>query len=62
MGISCWQRSIPNISTVGLLSLAKDAEYRIGSHVAGGNPVDEYVERQQALLSAIQDELNKRNS
>jgi hypothetical protein len=62
VGISCWQRSIPNISNEGLISLAKDAEYRIGSHVAGGNPVDEYVKRQQDLLTAIQEELNKRNS
>jgi hypothetical protein len=62
MGISCWQRSIPNISDEGLMALAKDAEYRIGSHVAGGNPVDEYVKRQQVLLELIQDELAVRSA
>jgi hypothetical protein len=62
MGISCWQRSVPNISDERLMLLAKDAEYRIGSHVAGGNPVNKYVKRQQDLLTAIQEELGKRNS
>jgi ParB family chromosome partitioning protein len=42
------------------MALVKDAEYRIGSHVAGGNPVDGYVKRQQDLLTAIQEELSKR--
>lgn len=52
--------SIPRLTNFQLMDLAKDAEYRIGSHVAGGNPVDEYVERQQKILSLIQDELEKR--
>lgn len=58
--IDYWKASIPNIPTIGLIDLAKDAEARIGSHVAGGNPVNEYVERQQALLKLIQDELLRR--
>jgi hypothetical protein len=56
-----WQSQIPQLSTQGLVLLAKDAEHRIGSHVAGGDPVPEYVERQQSLLTLIQDELVKRS-
>jgi hypothetical protein len=56
-----WEKAVPLMSTLGLISLAGDAESRIGSHVAGGNPVNEYVERQQALLSLIQEELSKRS-
>jgi hypothetical protein len=55
-----WQSRIPQLSTYSLIQLAKDAEYRIGSHVAGGDPVPEYVERQQSLLTLIQEELVKR--
>jgi hypothetical protein len=55
-----WESSIPNLPTDGLIELAKDTEHRIGSHVSGGNPIDEYVERQRYLLSLIQDELAKR--
>lgn len=57
---SFWESSISNISDQGLMDLAKDAEMRIGSHVAGGNPVSSYVEKQQYLLSLIQNELAKR--
>jgi hypothetical protein len=55
-----WQSQIPQLSTSSLMQLALDAEHRIGSHVAGGDPNSEYVERQQALLTLIQDELVKR--
>lgn len=44
-----------------LYMLAKDAEQRIGSHVAGGDPVEEYVERQRNLLNDVQDELKRRS-
>jgi hypothetical protein len=59
--MSIWQSSIPQISTPGLISLAIDAEARIGSHVAGGDPLPEFIEKQQKLLSLIQDELSKRS-
>jgi hypothetical protein len=58
--IDYWKASIPYLSDADLLNLAKDAEARIGSHVAGGNDLDEYVQRQQALLELIQDELERR--
>jgi hypothetical protein len=55
-----WQSQIPQLSTESLIQLALDAEHRIGSHVAGGDPNSDYVERQQSLLTLIQDELVKR--
>ncbi|MFJ5713156.1 hypothetical protein [Neobacillus sp. NPDC093127] len=58
--LESWKSSLPHLSYADLHALAKDAECRIGSHVAGGNPIDEYVQRQQALLELIQDELLRR--
>jgi hypothetical protein len=58
--LKLWQSQIPLLSTTSLMQLALDAEHRIGSHVAGGDPNRDYVERQQALLTLIQDELVKR--
>jgi hypothetical protein len=55
-----WQSQIPLLSTTSLMQLALDAEHRIGSHVAGGDPNSDYVERQQALLTLIKKELAKR--
>lgn len=55
-----WKSSISSLSDSQLYSLVKDVEARIGSHVAGGNAIDEYVQRQQALLELIQDELLRR--
>jgi hypothetical protein len=53
-------QGIPQLSDDQLIALAKDAEQRIGSHVAGGMPSDEYVARQRSILSMVQDELGKR--
>lgn len=58
--MSYWESSILHISTSGLHALAKDAESRIGSNVAGGCPDTEYVKKQQYLLTLIQDELLRR--
>lgn len=55
-----WKSALPNLSDLDLCNLAKDAEARIGSHVAGGNAIDDYVQRQQAILELIQDELLRR--
>jgi hypothetical protein len=52
--------SIKNLSEDGLYLLYQDATSRIGSHVAGGNVVDEYVEKQRALIVAIEEELSRR--
>lgn len=58
--MNIWQSQIPHLSTSGLIQLARNAESRIGSHVAGGNPVDDYVERHKYLLTLVQEELEKR--
>jgi hypothetical protein len=55
-----WKDCLPHLSDTDLHVLVIDAERRIGSHVAGGNPIDEYVQRQQALLELIQEELLRR--
>ena len=52
--------NLSKLSIDQLTDLAIDAEYRIGSHSAGGNPVDAYIEKQRTLLSLIQDELSNR--
>lgn len=48
-----WKTSLPQLSYADLISLVEDTERRIGSHVAGGNAIDEYVQKQQALLELI---------
>jgi hypothetical protein len=53
-------QGIPKLSNDQLVALAKDAEQRIGSHVAGGMPNGEYVARQRNILSMVQEELEKR--
>ena len=35
---------IKSLSEEGLLLLAEDVERRIGSHIAGGDPVEKHVE------------------
>ena len=52
--------NLKKLSIDQLNELSRDAEYRIGSHSAGGNPVDAYIEKQRTLLSLIQDELSNR--
>ncbi|USK85709.1 hypothetical protein [Peribacillus asahii] len=51
---------IAALSDYQLYETVKDVEWRIGSHVAGGNPIDEYVDRQRKIIGLIQDELMKR--
>lgn len=38
----------------------EDAERRIGSHVAGGDPVEEHVDHQKYILDLVQEELKRR--
>lgn len=52
-----WKSCLRHLSDTDLHALAIEAERRIGSHIAGSNAIDEYVQRQQALLELIQDEL-----
>jgi hypothetical protein len=54
------EERIKSLSTAGLMAMYEDVIYRIGSHVTGGNPVVEYVRKQEKILDLIQDELVKR--
>lgn len=53
---------IPHLYDFQLTALALDCEHRIGSHVAGGEPNEHYVESQRAILLAIQEEMAKRRN
>ena len=53
--------SIGNLSEDALFMLVQDAEHRIGSHVAGGMPDENYVMQQQHILTLVQEELNSRS-
>jgi hypothetical protein len=50
------------MSEDALFIMYKDAESRIGSHVAGGNVVESYIEKQRTLITAIQEELLRRKN
>ena len=52
--------SIGNLSEDALFILVQDVEYRIGSHVAGGMPDENYLKQQQDILTLVQEELNSR--
>ncbi|MFL0361425.1 hypothetical protein ACH0BF_00215 [Pseudobacillus sp. 179-B 2D1 NHS] len=54
------EAQIKSLRTEGLLLLVEDVERRIGSHVAGGDPVEEYVDHQKYILSLVQQELERR--
>lgn len=54
------EEHIKTLSTPGLMMLYEDVVQRIGSHVAGGSPVVEYVRRQERILDLIQDEIMRR--
>ncbi|KIL77798.1 hypothetical protein [Bacillus badius] len=51
---------IKSLSENGLMLLVEDAERRIGSHVACGDPVEEYVDHQKYIFSLVQPELERR--
>ncbi len=55
-----WKSVIPKLPIKDLLFLAKDLKHRIRSHTSGGHPVQPYVEKQQALLEIVQEELMER--
>lgn len=54
------EERIKVLSTPGLMMLYEDVVHRIGSHVAGGHPVVEYVRKQERILDLIQDEVIRR--
>jgi hypothetical protein len=60
MNQSSIKASLQQLSIEGLYLFVRDVEHRIGSHVAGGDPVEEYIEKQKALLTYVQEELERR--
>ncbi|UAT31943.1 hypothetical protein K7T73_06905 [Bacillus badius] len=54
------ESQIKSLSENGLMLLAEDVNRRIGSHVAGGDPVEEYVQHQRYILDLVQEEFKKR--
>lgn len=56
------ESQIKSLSEKGLMLLVEDVERRIGSHVAGGDPVEEYVDHQKYILSLVQEELERRRN
>ena len=54
------ESQIKSLQTEGLLHLIEDAERRIGSHVAGGDPVESYMQHQRYILDLAQEELKRR--
>lgn len=56
------ESQIKSLPMQGLLLLVEDVERRIGSHVAGGDPVEEYVQHQRYILDLVQNELERRRN
>ncbi|WP_203363065.1 hypothetical protein [Bacillus sp. REN10] len=54
------ESQIKSLSAEGLLLLVEDVERRIGSHTAGGDPVDAYIQHQRYILDLVQEELKSR--
>lgn len=57
-----YEGAINNLSNESIHTLYEDVTFRIGSHVAGGDPDSNYIKKQQDILSICQDELQKRSS
>ena len=54
-------QSLKNLDALALYEVVKDCEMRIGSHVAGGDPNEVYVQKQRDIIAAVQKELESRN-
>ena len=54
--------SIPKLTDDQLMALVKDCESRIGSHVAGGDPNEQYVEHQKMIIGLVQEEFSNRGT
>ncbi|KIL74739.1 hypothetical protein [Bacillus badius] len=56
------ESQIKSLRTEGLILLVEDAERRIGSHIADGDPDEKYVDHQKYILSLVQQELERRGA
>ncbi|NYV67253.1 hypothetical protein HYI36_18440 [Bacillus sp. Gen3] len=54
------ENQIRTISIEGLYLLYKDATNRIGTHYVGGYPDQNYIAKQESIISAVQEELKFR--
>lgn len=52
--------SLKAIPDEGLYLVAQDAQNRIGSHFIGGNSDDKYLQKQESIIAAVQEEINFR--
>lgn len=51
---------LQTLSTDSLYLVYQDATSRIGSHYVGGNPDMYYIQKQEQIIAAVQDELVRR--
>ena len=54
------ESQIRSLSEEGLMLLVADVNHRIGSHVAGGDPVEKYMQQQRYILDLVQEEFRRR--
>jgi len=55
-------QSVKRLSEDELYMVYRDALQRIGSQVVSGDPVPEYITKQEGILNVVQDELMERRS
>ena len=55
-------QSVKCLSEDELYMVYRDALQRIGSQVVSGDPVPEYIEKQEGILNIVQNELLERRS
>jgi hypothetical protein len=56
------REQIKTLSDQGLMLLLNDTVMRIGSHSTGEYVVEEYIAKQKDIISAIEEEIEKRAS
>lgn len=56
-----WATQVKHLPYSSLHDLVQDAERRIGSHVAGGNINQDYIDKQESLMLIAQEEIIRRS-
>lgn len=54
------KNQLPGLNVEQLEALYLDVHYRIGTHAAGGNEDEHYINKQRSILDAISGELERR--
>ncbi|MFP7170799.1 hypothetical protein [Terribacillus sp. 7520-G] len=52
---------LETLSAEQLRALGRDAAYRIGTHMAAGDPIELYINQQQEILRNVRAELERRS-